>query len=109
MKFMWFKYLGLAGVTGLVLVSLSINAHQDSPHFRHGLQVFIDPDTGAFQRPARLPEPARTDAPVLAMVTKLFDSNRHREAPSARERGGYQVDLEHYYRPIRQGRQNSGS
>ena len=110
MKFSRFSLLAVAGAISLLLVSLNIHRHQDDIPAGHGLRVFIDPDSGEFQPPGRQLEQARSHGSLLGSARALLvDTNKHQEVRSPHARGGYSVNLEHYYRPSRQTNSRSGS
>lgn len=102
--------MAVAGAISLLLVSLSIHRQQDDIPAGHGLRVFIDPDSGELQPPGRQPDQARSLDSLLGSARALLvETNKPQEVRSPHARGGYSVDLEHYYRPSRQPRTRSGS
>lgn len=92
--------------TGL---GLSIHEEPENNQYRHGLRVSIDPTTGEFQRPLILPAQAAPVPKLFAMSRGLFDTSKAVEVPSVQASGGYTVNLEHRYRPLRQNTPKTGS
>ena len=93
MKFSRVNLLVMLIIVGSGSVYVATNPPVPESHIRHGLKVFIDPNTGTFAKP----EPGSVN--LLTKVRGLLSPSSHKETPSFRKNGGYTVNLEHHYRP----------
>lgn len=110
MKYSHIKLPGLLLVMLLTgMVSYLNNSQPASSHTvsvsyaKHGLRVYVDPDTGQYVRPpeqsADMTEPALTAQAMIAGPATVVLS----EQASAKSNGGYSIDLRERYRSNRHG------